>query len=63
VPTCALSLVTSRWGSPAVLAATIPAGAALLVLGFRVMKVIGDEEKELIRKLPIPGKERLLSVF
>jgi O-antigen/teichoic acid export membrane protein len=63
VPTAALSFVTSRWSSPAILAATIPAGIVLLVLGFRFMRVIGPEEKELIRKLPIPGRERLLAMF
>jgi len=63
VPTAALSFVTSRWSSPAILAATIPAGIVLLVLGFRVMRVIGPEEKELIRKLPIPARERLLAIF
>jgi hypothetical protein len=41
----------------------IPAGMVLLIIGFRVMRVIGDEERELIRKLPIPGKERLLSIL
>jgi O-antigen/teichoic acid export membrane protein len=63
VPTCALSLATSRWSSPAALALTIPAGIVLLAVGFRVLRVIGDEEKELIRKLPIPGRERVLSLF
>jgi hypothetical protein len=41
----------------------IPVGIALLIGGFRIMKVIGPEEKELIRKLPIPGRERLLGIF
>ncbi len=63
VPTCLLSLVVSRWSSPAVVAIMIPVGIGLLVAGFRVMRVIGPEEKELIRKLPIPARERLLAIF
>jgi O-antigen/teichoic acid export membrane protein len=63
VPTCLLSLIVSRWSSPAVVALMIPVGIGLLVAGFRVMKVIGPEEKELIRKLPIPARERLLAMF
>jgi len=63
VPTCLLSLIVSRWSSPTVVALMIPVGIGLLVAGFRVMKVIGPEEKELIRKLPIPARERLLAIF
>jgi O-antigen/teichoic acid export membrane protein len=63
VPTCLLSLIVSRWSSPAVVALMIPVGIGLLVAGFRVMKVIGPGEKELIRKLPIPARERLLAIF
>jgi O-antigen/teichoic acid export membrane protein len=63
VPTCLLSMISSRWSSPVSLAIMIPAGMVLLIIGFRVMRVIGDEERELIRKLPIPGKERLLSIL
>jgi len=63
VPTCLLSLIVSRWSSPVVVALMIPVGIGLLVAGFRVMKVIGPEEKELIRKLPIPARERLLAIF
>jgi O-antigen/teichoic acid export membrane protein len=63
VPTCLLSVIVSRWSSPAVVAFMIPIGIGLLIAGFRVMKVIGPEEKELIRKLPVPARERLLALF
>lgn len=63
VPTCLLAIPVARWNSPAALALMIPAGIALLVIGFRLMKVIGDEERELIMRLPIPAKARLLSIF
>ncbi|MGD1047837.1 MAG: oligosaccharide flippase family protein [Candidatus Krumholzibacteriaceae bacterium] len=63
VPTCLLSILAMRWHSIAALSLMIPAGLALLVVGFRLMKVIGAEEKEMIMRLPIPAKERLLSLF
>ncbi len=63
VPTCLLSLLASRWSSPAALALLMGAGVVLLIAGFRALKVIGDEEKEMIRTLPIPAKERILSIF
>jgi lipopolysaccharide exporter len=63
VPTCMLSILVSRWSSPAAVVFMIPIGIGLLIGGFRAMKVIGPEEKELIRKLPIPGRERLLAIF
>ena len=63
VPTALLSILSARWSSPAAFAIMIPAGLILLVLGFRWMRIIGEEEKELIRLLPIPAKERLLSIF
>jgi hypothetical protein len=62
-PTCLLSLLADRWTSPAALALLATAGLLLLFAGFRALKVIGDEEKEMIRMLPIPAKERILSVF
>jgi O-antigen/teichoic acid export membrane protein len=63
VPTCLLSLASSRWSSPTAVALMIPVGVVLLLLGFRALKVIGSEEKELIMRLPIPARERLLSLF
>jgi O-antigen/teichoic acid export membrane protein len=63
VPTSLLAIATARVSSPVAIATLIPVGLALLVLGFRWMKVIGPAEKELIRLLPIPAKERVLSLF
>lgn len=61
VPTCLMALASMRWSSPVSLALQIPVGALLLLLGFRWMKVIGDEEKEILRRLPIPLKERIIT--
>jgi O-antigen/teichoic acid export membrane protein len=63
VPTALLSILSARWSSPAAFAIMIPAGLILLVLGFRWMRIMGEEEKKLIRLLPIPAKEWVLSIF
>jgi len=53
----------SIWASPAMLAIQIIAGIVLIVLGFRWMKIVGDREKEIIMKLPLPFKEMIISIF
>ncbi len=63
LPLAALAIPSSRWTGAWAIAIMAPAGIALLYAGFRLFRVIGDEEKNLIRKLPIPMKERLLSLF
>jgi len=63
VPAALLSLTSARWSSAPALAVQIVAGLFLLIAGFRLMGVIGEKEKGLIRKLPLPLKERILSVF
>jgi hypothetical protein len=35
----------------------------LVVLGFRWMRVIGEEEKQMVMRLPIPLKERIIAMF
>jgi O-antigen/teichoic acid export membrane protein len=63
LPACLLALTAARWNSIAALAVQIPAGIALLIYGFRWMRVIGEGEKQLILKLPIPLKEHIIKVF
>ncbi len=63
VPTTLLAMTSVRWSSPAALILQMLAGTILLVLGFRFFKVIGENEKELIGRLPIPLKERILALF
>jgi hypothetical protein len=41
----------------------MPVAIALLILGFRVMKVMGTAEKELIERLPIPFKRQLVWIL
>lgn len=63
VPACLLALTAARWNSIAALVVQIPAGIVLLILGFRWMRVIGEGEKQLILKLPIPLKEHIIKAF
>jgi hypothetical protein len=63
LPTGLLAVTVRRWDSPAALVIQIALGAALLIAGFRVMKIVGEKEKELILKLPIPFKERIVALF
>jgi len=63
LPAALFGFVSYRWGSPLALAWEAPLALALLVLGFRLMKVVGSEEKELIGRLPIPFKRLLMSVL
>ncbi len=63
VPACLLVFTAARWDSIAALVAQILVGIVLLVLGFRWMRVVGESEKQLIMRLPIPLKEHIIKVF
>jgi O-antigen/teichoic acid export membrane protein len=63
VPAALLYFSAVRWTSLPALAVQMIAGVALLVCGYRWMRVIGREEKELIRRLPIPAKEYIIALF
>ncbi len=63
VPAGLLVITASRWSSITALAVQIPIGIVLLVVGFRSMRVIGENEKRMMMKLPIPLKERIIAVF
>jgi O-antigen/teichoic acid export membrane protein len=63
VPTVALSAVAARWHSPAVLVPQIVLGIVLLIVGLRVMRVIGPDERVLIERLPIPFKATILRLL
>ncbi|MDZ7859865.1 MAG: oligosaccharide flippase family protein [Candidatus Krumholzibacteriota bacterium] len=63
VPAGLLVFTASIWNSPVMLALQVIVGCILVILGFRWMKIIGDREREIIMKLPIPFKEIIISVF
>jgi O-antigen/teichoic acid export membrane protein len=63
VPAALVGLVSCRWSSPLELLCEVPVALALLVLGFRVAKVVGPNERELIMRLPIPFKRPLVAIL
>jgi O-antigen/teichoic acid export membrane protein len=63
LPAAALAVPSARWSSPAAIALMAPAAVALLYGGFRIFRIIGEEEKEIMRRLPIPMRERILTLF
>ena len=63
LPTASLAFFTSRWDSLPALSLFLAVGAVLLFAGFSLLKVVGEREKELILKLPLPFKEKLVSIL
>ena len=63
IPAFLIAVADAKWSSPFAVALQFIAGAVLLVAGFRFFKVIGSEEKELMLRLPIPFKEKIVAIF
>jgi len=63
LPAALLVITANLWSGVIALGIQIVLGAALLVLGFRMMKIIGEREREIIRQMPIPFKKLILAVF
>jgi hypothetical protein len=63
VPTALLGISSSRWDSPIALALQMLIGVVLLLSGAKVMKLFGEKEKALMMRLPIPFKEKIVSIF
>lgn len=63
VPTACLAMTAVKWDSLGALVIQMVIGMALLVAGFRFMKILGEREKKLIMNLPIPFKEKILAIF
>jgi O-antigen/teichoic acid export membrane protein len=62
-PAACLAITANIWDSPLALAVQMVAGLALLVAGFRFMKILGEREKGLIMNLPIPFKEKIVAIL
>jgi len=63
IPAFALGIVTVRFRSPLMLGLELILAVILIYAGFRLMGIIGEEEKELILRLPIPMKEKIVALF
>ena len=62
-PTALLGISSSRWDSPIALAVQMVIGVVLLLAGVKLMKLFGEKEKALLMRLPIPLKEKIVSIF
>ena len=63
LPTAALAITASHWNRPEQLVLQIVAGMVLLVAGFRLMRIIGPDDREIIERLPIPFKSMILKLL
>jgi O-antigen/teichoic acid export membrane protein len=63
LPAALLAVTAYLWDGTVALVFQIAGGFLLLVLGFRVMKIIGEREREIIREMPIPFKKLILALL
>jgi O-antigen/teichoic acid export membrane protein len=63
LPTALLGLSASRWDSPVALAAQMLIGVFLLFAGVKLLRLFGEREKALLMRLPIPLKEKIVSIL
>ena len=63
LPTALLGISASRWDSPIALAVQMLIGVVLLLAGVKLLRLFGEREKALMMRLPIPLKEKIVSIF
>jgi len=63
LPTFMVAFMALRWHTPLMLLVEFALGVVMLFAGFKWFRIIGDEEKELILRLPIPLKEKIVALF
>jgi O-antigen/teichoic acid export membrane protein len=63
LPTSLLGLSASRWDSPVALAVQMLIGVFFLFAGMRLLRLFGEREKALIMRMPIPFKEKIVSIL
>jgi O-antigen/teichoic acid export membrane protein len=63
LPAAALGLSASKYDSPAALAVQIPIGLILLLAGMRLSRLMGAREKALLMRLPVPFRDRIVSIL
>jgi O-antigen/teichoic acid export membrane protein len=61
LPVSIMAVSSMKWNAPEALAVQFVIGVVLLMAGLRIMRVAGEREKELIMKLPIPLKEKIVA--
>jgi O-antigen/teichoic acid export membrane protein len=63
LPTALLAITAWKWNQPVWIGVQIMIGFVVLAMSFRLLKIIGDREKELIMQMPIPFKKIIVSVL
>ncbi len=63
LPTALLAITAWKWNQPLSIAVQMVIGTVILALSFRLLKIIGEREKELIMQMPIPFKKIIVSVL
>ena len=63
LPTALLGISASRWDSPIALAAQMLIGVIFLLAGVKFLRIFGEREKALMMRLPIPLKEKIISIL
>lgn len=63
LPTALLGISASKWDSPIALAAQMLIGVILLFVGVKFLRLFGEREKALLLRLPIPLKEKIVSIL
>ncbi len=62
-PVMVMAPVLAVWPGVVGLAAAAAAGAGALVIGYRWARVLGDDEAEMLRGLPVPGAARVADLL
>jgi O-antigen/teichoic acid export membrane protein len=63
LPAALLGFSASKWDSPAALVVQMLIGVVLMFAGVRLLRLFGEREKELLMKLPVPLKEKIVSIL
>ena len=63
LPTALLAITAWKWNEPLYIAIQMVIGTVMLAVSFRVLKIIGKREKDLIMQMPIPFKKIIVSVL
>jgi O-antigen/teichoic acid export membrane protein len=63
IPTALLALSAWKWNQPIWIALQMVIGIAVLAVSYRLLRIIGKREKEIIMEMPIPFKRLIVAVL
>jgi O-antigen/teichoic acid export membrane protein len=62
-PAALLVLTASRFDSPGALVVQMAIGVVLVFAGVKLLRLFGEREKALLMRLPVPFKEKIVSIL